>query len=184
MTTIATGAPVARRRRRLDPARTNLWLDIVLLAAMLLALAPILTGIAIHEWLAIALWLGVGIHLLLHWDWTVNALRRFVRRLPSSARINLVLAILFFVALALVMISGLLISREALPMLGIGVRSSREWEQIHRISADWLIALTAFHVALHWRWIVTTTRHWLWDPVARRLRPRPGTSVAAAADGE
>lgn len=193
MTSIPTGpaAPPAvpartprPRRRRLDPARTNLWLDILLTAAMLLALAPILTGIALHEWIAIALWIAVGVHLLLHWDWAVNVLRRFAGHLPSAARLNLVLAILFFVALALVMVSGLLISREALPTLGIRLFAGRDWERIHRISADWLVVLTALHVALHWRWIIATAKHWLWDPIARRVRPRPTAAVRVVADGE
>lgn len=179
----ATMEPVraaAPPRRRLSPARTNLWVDALLLVAVLLALAPILTGLPIHEWLSLGLWAGVVLHLLLHWDWTLNALRRIVSRFPAAARLNLWLAFVLFVDMTAVMLSGVLISRVALPALGIDLRGDRTWTLLHRLSADWLVFLVGLHVALHWRWILTTIRRFVVDPLAGVVRPRPAPGGEAA----
>lgn len=159
------------RVRTSNPTRTNFWLDILLFVAVLLALAPNFTGLAIHEWLSIAFWATIVLHLLLHWSWTVNALKRIFSKLPWSTRLNLILNVLLFIDMTVVLFSGIMISREALPFLGLTLTGGRSWEGIHRLTADWVVFITGLHIALHWRWILSTLKRFIWNPVANLFRP-------------
>lgn len=167
-----------QRTRSGNPTRTNFWLDIVLFVAVLLALAPNFTGLAIHEWLSLAFWATIVLHLLLHWAWTVNALKRIVGRLPWATRVNLILNVLLFIDMTVVMFSGILISREALPLLGLNLTADRSWEQIHRLTADWSVFLAGLHIALHWRWIWNALKRFVWAPLAGLFRPARAATPA------
>jgi hypothetical protein len=58
--------------------------------------------------------------------------------------------------------SGVLISRFALPSLGIdSLRPSENWTNIHDKSADIAIGLIALHVAIDWRWIINVAKRML-----------------------
>lgn len=67
------------KKKKLNPIKTNLWVDVVIFLAFLLALDPRTTGIAIHEWLSLAAAGAAIVHLLLHWQWIVEVTRRFFR---------------------------------------------------------------------------------------------------------
>ena len=114
-------APETGRRRRIA-ARTRLdfWFDAVLLVAYTLAYSYGFTGIGIHEWLGLGIGLALLIHLTLHWDWVVRTTGRLLRPRGPDKLIWLVnLALL--IAMTLCVLSGILISRVALPYLGINL---------------------------------------------------------------
>ena len=60
--------------------RTKLLLDISTFVAFLVAMDPRTSGIAIHEWLAIALGATIVVHLLLNWNWIVRTFKRMIGR--------------------------------------------------------------------------------------------------------
>jgi hypothetical protein len=163
-----------RPKRSTNLTRANLWLDLALFAAMMLALAPALTGLAVHEWLSLALAAALIIHLLLHWQWIVTALRRFFGHLAAQSRINLALNLALFIDLTLIIFTGLMISREALPLLGITPAEDRLWSGLHRLTADLSVFLVGLHVAVHWKWIASAVRRYLVNPVLNLgRRPQP-----------
>lgn len=137
---------------------TNLLFDFVIFIAFLITMAPRFSGIAIHEWLSIAFGAAIVTHLLLHWSWLVEVTKRFFGKVQWSARLNYVLNSLLFIDLVVIMFTGLLISREALPMFNIQTTHGGVWGLLHRLSADLFPFVMGLHVALHWRWIVNTTR--------------------------
>jgi hypothetical protein len=51
-----------------------------------------------------------------------------------------------------------MISRYALPSLGITFVPSQSWTNIHEKTADIAIGLIAVHLAIDWRWITTVTK--------------------------
>lgn len=153
-------------RRKSNPTRTNLFLDAAIFVAFLLALDPRLTGIPLHEWLSLAAGAAVVAHLLLHWEWIVQITRRFFGRTTAAARLNYLVDALFFVALALIMASGLMISESILPLLGLTAPASAFWRILHSAAADWALVLVAVHTALHWKWIVNATRRYVLRPIA------------------
>ncbi len=159
---------MATQARPLSRSTTNLLLDTASFVAFLLITAPHFTGMAIHEWLGVALAGALITHLLLHWNWLVSMTRRFFSAATWRARINYVLNALLFVCFTVALFTGLMISEVALPLFGIQLGHDRLWEQLHRLVSDACVILIGLHLALHWSWIVNTTRR-----LVRRSRPAP-----------
>jgi Domain of unknown function (DUF4405) len=63
-------------------------------------------------------------------------------------------------------LSGILISRVALPYLGINLtRIGPFWSQMHDTTAEVTLGLVPVHIALRWRWVVRIGRRLLtWRP--------------------
>lgn len=154
-------------KRKSNPTRTNLLLDAAVFVAFLLALDPRLTGIALHEWLSLAVAAAVVTHLVLHWNWIVQVTRRFFGRTSGAARLNYAVNALFFLDLTLIMLSGVMISQAILPFFGLSAAGGSFWLILHSLSADWAVIIVAVHVALHWKWIVNAVRRTVWRPAAR-----------------
>jgi hypothetical protein len=64
--------------------------------------------------------------------------------------------------------SGILISRVALPYLGIDTLAGPFWTRLHILTAEVTLGLVPVHVALRWRWIVSVGRRLLTGRSARR----------------
>ena len=100
------------------------------------------------------------LHVTLHWDWVIRTTRKLLSPRGHDKVIWLVnLALL--VAMTFCVASGILISRVALPSLGINPLSGPFWEQFHFRTADVTLALVPVHAALRWRWIAGVGRRLL-----------------------
>jgi hypothetical protein len=153
-------------------AKTNLLVDSLIFTAFLVAFEPNLTGIAIHEWLSVAFAGALIIHLLLHWDWVVKITLQFFRKLFHSSRLNYIVDAVLLIAFITVMLSGILISRSVLTVLGIQVTASPAWRFLHSSSANLVLLMVGLHFALHWKWIVSTCSRYLVTPLKCRFWPR------------
>jgi len=146
--------------RRQVPARARLdfWFDAVILVGYTVAYSYGFTGVVIHEWLGIALGIALLLHITLHWDWVVRTTLRLLRPRGPDKLIWLVnLALLFFMTLCVA--SGILISRVALPELGISLTLEGPfWDRLHTLTAEVTLGLVPVHVALRWRWIAGVGR--------------------------
>ena len=153
-------AAVGRRRRITARTRLDFWFDAILLLGFTLAYSYGFTGIAIHEWLGIGLGAPLLLHVTLHWDWVIRTTRKLLSPRGHDKVIWLVnLALL--VAMTFCVASGILISRVALPSLGISPLAGPFWEQFHFRTADVTLALVPVHAALRWRWIAGVGRRLL-----------------------
>jgi hypothetical protein len=139
----------------------NLLLDIGMFIVFLLAMDPHLTGLAIHEWISLAFGATIIVHLLWHWEWIVGVTRRLFGRMNTRTRLNYILNSLLFIAFTLIIASGLMISEEILPLLGLQLEHSRFWRWLHGTAADASILVIGLHVALHWSWIVNMFKRML-----------------------
>ncbi len=156
--------------------KTNFWLDILIFAGTLVALQPRMTGIAIHEWLALAAAVTLVLHVVLHWDWVVGITKKFFANLFHVSRLNYLVDALLFVMFTVAMTSGLVISRVVMPTFGLQTFSSRSWLEIHNASANLTLLLVALHFALHWSWVKNTFNRLIIAPFKRRnsqTRPQP-----------
>lgn len=153
-------------------AKKNLWVDAAIFVAFLVAFEPDLTGIAIHEWLSIALTATILVHLTLHWDWVIQIGMRFFRKFFHISRLNFIVDAVLFVAFDLLMLSGILISESVLRVLGIQVAASPTWLTLHSWSADVCLIMTGLHFALHWKWIVDTINRYVVRPLGKAQFPR------------
>ena len=132
----------------------NLVIDVTALSAFLVVFEPRWTGIAIHEWLALALAGVLVVHVLMHWRWVAQVTKRFVGQLRGGVRLNYMVNALTFAAYAAVMLSGIMISKSVLTTFGIQGTHDMAWRALHNLSANAALALTALHFALHWKWVV------------------------------
>jgi hypothetical protein len=169
VTSPADATSGARRRRRIAArTRVDFWFDAVLLLGYTVAYSYGFTGIAIHEWLGIGLGLALLIHLTLHWDWVIRETRRLFSPRGHDKGIWLVnLALLL--AMTLCVVSGILISRVALPQVGFFILGGPFWSRLHVLTAEVTLGLVPVHVAVRWRWIVSVGRRLL----TRRAAGRP-----------
>jgi hypothetical protein len=151
--------------------RTKLLIDVAIFAGFLMAMDPRSTGIAIHEWLSIALAAAIITHLLLNWRWIVEVSRRFLGKVANRARVNYILNFLLFVDITLCIFTGIMISQVALPLLGITLPMNFLWRRLHDLTAEGLLYLIGLHIALHWGWIVRTVKRLLVRPMITHIRP-------------
>ncbi|HQV70682.1 MAG TPA: DUF4405 domain-containing protein [Thermoflexales bacterium] len=162
--------------------KTNFVIDILIFVAFLVAYELRLTGVPIHEWLSLALFVAIVIHLASHWKWVVQITLKFFRQLFHSSRLNYVINLLFFISFIGVMLSGLLISRAALPALGFQMgRNEGAWRFLHTVTANASVILLALHFALHWDWIWNTLKKYVFAPIGRLFGRKKLEPVAAAA---
>lgn len=146
--------------------KTKLWLDVLIFIAFLITMDPHSSGIAIHEWLSLAMIGTMVVHLLLNWDWIVQVSGRFFGNVGKQNRINYILNWLLFIDGTLIMISGIMISEVALPAVGIQVPAGFAWRRLHDMSANLGLLLLGIHTALHWGWITTAFQRYLVQPIA------------------
>lgn len=136
----------------------KLALDAIALVLYALAALPALTTIPIHEWLGIAAFVVLAVHLVsgLGEAWSMA---RSVDRSKRAARWgNLVVDVLLLIVLSVCMVSGLLVSGTVLPTFGLFADGYYFWDPLHAASAKALLALLVVHLALHARWIANAAR--------------------------
>lgn len=171
--TAAAHRPDELPQRSRVPSMTKLdyWLDLLLVVAFALDYSFRFTGLAIHEWIGIGLGVALIVHLTLHWDWVLRTTKRIIGSLPGRERLRWIVDLLLLIVMVFCIASGVLVSRSALPALGIKPVSGSFWNGLHTTTADFTLVLATVHVALNWRWIVTVTRR-----LFRRGAPKTATS--------
>ena len=165
------------------PLAGRISLDVAMLLSMALLTNPHSIGdretsIAFHEWLGIVIAPVIIFHLTLNWGWIVQTTKKLVGHLPQETRVNQGLDVLLFVVMAVAVWSGVEISESALPYLGFAKGTSFSWRGIHETSSNLSMVLVGVHAALHWKWIVRTTRRILGMP-NRRVESSARTAVGA-----
>jgi hypothetical protein len=149
--------------------------DLAIFATFVLVMDVPLTGLAVHEWLGIAIAVGLIVHLVQHTNWIATTTRRMFAATSWRNRLNYLMMVALFLAFVTVIASGLIISEVALPWLGISTNPATFWVWLHLASVSAVIWLTALHVALNWKWIAITARRYLVRPlVSVRSRLRSG----------
>lgn len=155
-------------KRKMSATKRNLWIDLLIVVSFLLATQPQLTGMTIHEWLSLTLAAGLLTHLLLHWRWVYETIRRFFSRLARQARLNLLLNLALLIAFTLIIFTGLMISEEVLPFIGLRGVHGGVWQRLHTTVSDLSIWLVGLHLALHWKWIVNATQKYMFGWLSKR----------------
>jgi cytochrome b subunit of formate dehydrogenase len=142
--------------------------DVLLFVAFVFSAMPHATGVFFHEWISLALVAVVVTHLVFNWSWIIRTTRQVFSRLPAEVRFNHIWDALLFVLFVLTILSGLLVSQQALPSMGLPWVPSRFWMVLHNMSATGLTVMIGVHIAMHLGWVWT------------RLRRKPGPAMDAA----
>ncbi len=163
---------MAKTTTRINATARNLYLDIALTAGFLLTLKPFLTGIALHEWLGLAVGGGLIVHALLHRKWIAAITCRLGRKMPWRTRACYLLDALLLLAFGLLIVTGVLISQAVMPAIGILIMPSLLLAQAHNIAAWVALGALAHKLGLHTEWIVNAVRcHILKRQAVRTGRP-------------
>lgn len=162
MATLA--APIkAQRQRRISISKTkvNLFLDITLALAFVLALEEHFTGMNLHELIGVGMGVGIIVHIILHLKWIVSTMRRFFSKMFHESRLNFVINILTFVDLAVIIVTGIGISRTLGLEFGFDPSLSHSLEQLHKQASTFSLMLIGLHVGMHWKWIASNVRRYI-----------------------
>ncbi|HEX3051590.1 MAG TPA: DUF4405 domain-containing protein [Aggregatilineaceae bacterium] len=152
--------------------KIKFYLDVVLITAYVVLMEPQFTGESWHEWVGLAIGGAVLIHLALNWKWIATVTRRFFGHVARQARINYLLNLLLLVSFTLTVVSGILISKNlsTAQALNMSMDASRNWREIHVWIPDVTLLIVGIHLALHWKWIVYTSKRRLFK-MSRRTQP-------------
>lgn len=148
-----------KKKKGLNKAtKRNLLIDAALSVGFLATFSQEITGQTLHEWLAMALFVGLTTHLVLHWKWVVGITKKiFSPKLPMKTRVSYVLNMGLFAAFGLIGLSGMMISEVIMPPFGLG-NGGGLWEDVHEAISNLSMLMVGGHVLLHTKWIVTNTK--------------------------
>lgn len=133
---------------------TNWIVDAVLFSGLILASLLDLTGLALHQWLGVAVAALAIYHFSTHWTWVKNVYARFSGRTSNQARLYFLVDVALFTSLAMVVMTGLVISTWLdLPFINFS-----NWRHLHIVITIIVLVITLIKVAIHSRWIIHTTR--------------------------
>lgn len=129
------------------------------------------TGLSFHEWAGIVIGAVIVLHIALSWSWVVAVTKKFFGATTARARVLYVVDVLILAGMAWTIISGVFISKIAVPGLANG--SSPIFKFTHA-PISWLtLLLIGVHLGLHWRWVM--------DVVLRLLKRGKATLATAIA---
>jgi len=170
-----TGKGVIMAHKSRATTTHNLILDICLTAGFAATLNPFFTGIALHEWLGLAVGLGIAVHTLRHRRWIRAISARLRGTLPLETRLCYVLDALLLLGFTALIATGLRISQAVLPAAGLEGDAALLLARVHSLAAWVSLAGVALKLALHARWLGSALRG-LWR--------MPGGTRASATRGE
>lgn len=133
-------------------SKINWFLDVVILAGFLVSFFLNLTGLAVHQWLGIAVFAGIVLHLVNHWSWVKSVFSNYFKKTSSRARIYALIDGLLLYGFVMIIETGLVIST----WFNLNLTNYEVWLTIHIYSSIATLLLAVLKVGLHWRWIVKT----------------------------
>lgn len=139
-------------------------LDVVSGFFTLVLLSSSLTGIPVHEWLGLILIIPLLVHLLLNWQWIGATTRRFFCKMPWQTRVNYVLNTILFILMTAEGFTGLMISREILPLFGLSASRNFLYRSLHSMLADGLLIVFGLHLGMNWKWVSAVMRNHIFSP--------------------
>lgn len=120
---------------------------------MLVAMAYYITGITTHEIVGLVVLVLFIIHNFLNRRW-YQSLRK--GRYSLRRFLQIAVNLLFLVAMAIMIISGILVSIDIFPI--IPVFNDMLYREIHVLSAYWGFILMAIHIGFSWGIIINAMR--------------------------
>lgn len=117
----------------------------------------VLGGMNFHEIAGLAIGFAVLVHLLLNWKWIKNVtLSIFNKKIALKTRIGYILNILLFLDMAVIIVSGILISKVIFPSLRM---QSSFFNRGTHVAASYIaLAIIGVHLGLHWKWVMNVVK--------------------------
>lgn len=137
---------------------TKLILDLVLGTVFaLLFNHRVFGGLNFHEIAGLAIGFAVLVHLLLNAKWIKNVTSLiFSKKITIKTRIGYILNILLFLDFAIIIISGIFISKILFP--NSNIQNSFFNQRTHVAASYIALGLIGIHVGLHWHWVISVIK--------------------------
>jgi uncharacterized membrane protein len=122
----------------------------------------------LHTWFGILMIVTALVHIVVHWNWFVNMIRRIVSQLfqrknslNARSRFNLIVNTLIGIGFLITALTGIYLlffpaGRNGVADPGFLVARTT-WDLIHTWAGILLIIAGIAHFAIHWRWVVKIT---------------------------
>lgn len=120
--------------------------DLLMTILMAALMAYVLTGQLLHEWLGVAVFFLFVLHHILNLKWLRSLWKG---RYTASRVLQTVLVFLLLASMLTEIISGIAMSRHALPFLDLPIQTSTA-RRIHLACGYWSFLLAALHLGFHW----------------------------------
>ncbi len=135
-------------------SKHNWFVDAFLFGGLILMFFIELTGVALHQWIGIASGALAVYHFLTHWNWVDAVSKRFFRITSNKARLYYLIDAFLLLGFTGNLATGLLIST----WLSLNLANLRTWTILHEAISIVTLLIVILKIAVHWRWIVKTTR--------------------------
>ncbi len=152
-----------------DKQKKNWLVDAALFVGFLIATLLDLTGLAVHQWLGIAIVALAGYHLLAHQQWVVSVTQRFFGRTSGKARRFYLVDAGLLIGFMAIGITGLVISS----WLDLTLAAYETWRVVHVMATVITLGLIVLKIGMHWQWIANVA--------ARHIFPAPRPAGAGLA---
>jgi hypothetical protein len=128
--------------------------DTGLAAVFLAGFFPEQTGLELHQWIGLAACALAAWHLVTHWNWVCSVTVRVFGKTSGRARLYYPFDAAILIGFLVVGVTGLATST----WFNLALSSFGVWMDVHVWAAILTLVLTGIKLAMHWRWIVATTR--------------------------
>jgi hypothetical protein len=132
------------------------FLDLVILVALVLEYELDWTGLQVHELLGLAAFGLMLVHLIAHWRWVASVTEKVFESVSSKAAFYYVIDAILLVSFASIIITGLIIS--SLLSLPLQSQTYDFWRFLHVTVSYLTLVMVGLKIAVHWKWIVNTTK--------------------------
>jgi len=139
----------------------NKWLiDAGLFAGFMILFWLDLTGMALHQWLGVAIGGLAVYHLVTHWKWVTAVTERFFKRTSPQARLYYLVDAGLGAGFMLILATGLVIST----WFSLSLSNYAAWKNVHILSSIATLLLLVVKIGAHGRVIVQTARKTIFAP--------------------
>ena len=159
-----------------NKAKHNWLIDAVLFSGFIVATILDLTGLAVHQWLGIAVGALAVYHLLSHWSWVKCVTRRFFGQTSEQSRRYYLVDLTILAGFLVILVTGLGMST----WLNLELPSYVTWRSLHITATIVTLFVLVAKIGLHWRWVVKTARQ-MTEPQPRPASVRPAPASVGPA---
>lgn len=125
--------------------RFKIGIDVIMTVLFMTLMAYHVTGNRLHEWLGVTLFVLFILHHILNAKWYTGL---FKGKYPAGRILMLSINFLLFAAMAGMMVSGIMLSRDVFGFLNL--RAGMFGRRLHMVSTAWGYLLMSMHLGLHW----------------------------------
>ena len=134
--------------------KINWWIDVLLFIGFILAFLLDVTGLPLHQWGGVFICVLAVYHLLRHWKWVVNILKRFYTKGIGQQRLRFAIDLILLLGFECILLTGLLISS----WFDLPLENYLLVRNVHVIGSITTLLALLLKIALHVRWIAATAR--------------------------